>query len=367
MNTQNIPQKKSPQKLARAAMMRDSSQIALMQHVDDLEEKVDAALAEIKETDIQKATKIATNFLKDIKGEQGNVGLSPTEDELVKIIKPLIPKPIPGNDGKDYKLTDSDKKEIAKKIKVPVVEKIIEKTEIIREQPIVTEVALLETAENLRNKLESLKGEDRFDIESVKGYERFIDTPALNRAIEILDKRTQYLINKRSGGINSVVAGNNVTIDTTDPFNPIINATGSGTSPLTTKGDVWGYSNTNARIPVGGDGTVLTADSTQTLGVKWASVSGSGITRSVNSISSPATAGATAKTDYVYLVSGTTTLTLPTAVGNTNLYSVKNIGTNTVTIATTSAQTIDGSSTVTLPVKYTSLDLISDGSNWNII
>lgn len=45
------------------------------------------------------------------------------------------------------------------------------------------------------------------------------------------------------------------------------------TSPLTTKGDIWGYSTSDARIPVGANGTVLTADSTQSLGVKWASAS----------------------------------------------------------------------------------------------
>jgi len=53
--------------------------------------------------------------------------------------------------------------------------------------------------------------------------------------------------------------------------------TGSSlTSPLTTKGDVWGYSTTNARVPVGTNGQVLTADSTQALGVKWATPSGGG-------------------------------------------------------------------------------------------
>jgi hypothetical protein len=41
-------------------------------------------------------------------------------------------------------------------------------------------------------------------------------------------------------------------------------------SPLTTKGDVWGYSTLDARIPVGANDTVLTADSTQALGLKWA-------------------------------------------------------------------------------------------------
>ncbi len=43
------------------------------------------------------------------------------------------------------------------------------------------------------------------------------------------------------------------------------------TSPLTTKGDVWGYDTTDRRIPIGADGTVLTADSGQALGLKWAS------------------------------------------------------------------------------------------------
>lgn len=45
---------------------------------------------------------------------------------------------------------------------------------------------------------------------------------------------------------------------------------GGSTSPLTTKGDIWGYSTTDDRIPVGTNGQVLTADSTQTLGLKWA-------------------------------------------------------------------------------------------------
>jgi trimeric autotransporter adhesin len=51
---------------------------------------------------------------------------------------------------------------------------------------------------------------------------------------------------------------------------------GGLSSPLTTKGDVWGYSTTDARIPVGANGTVLTADSVETLGVKWAAPAAGG-------------------------------------------------------------------------------------------
>lgn len=40
-------------------------------------------------------------------------------------------------------------------------------------------------------------------------------------------------------------------------------------SPLTTKGDLYGYDTADARVPVGADGTQLTADSAETVGIKW--------------------------------------------------------------------------------------------------
>lgn len=44
---------------------------------------------------------------------------------------------------------------------------------------------------------------------------------------------------------------------------------GGTTSPLTTKGDLYGYASTNARIPVGTDGQSVIADSSNTNGVRW--------------------------------------------------------------------------------------------------
>lgn len=49
---------------------------------------------------------------------------------------------------------------------------------------------------------------------------------------------------------------------------PVFGA-GGGASPLTTKGDLYGYSTADARIPVGTNGYVLTADSTDTEGIIW--------------------------------------------------------------------------------------------------
>jgi hypothetical protein len=51
-------------------------------------------------------------------------------------------------------------------------------------------------------------------------------------------------------------------------------ALGGSASPLTTKGDLYGYSTTNARVAVGTNGQVLTADSTAATGVAWASPNG---------------------------------------------------------------------------------------------
>jgi hypothetical protein len=52
-------------------------------------------------------------------------------------------------------------------------------------------------------------------------------------------------------------------------------AIGGTASPLTTKGDLYGFSTVNARVAVGTNGQVLTADSTAATGVAWATANGS--------------------------------------------------------------------------------------------
>jgi len=47
-----------------------------------------------------------------------------------------------------------------------------------------------------------------------------------------------------------------------------------GGSPLSTKGDIHGFTTVDARVPVGADAQVLTADSAEALGIKWAAAAG---------------------------------------------------------------------------------------------
>lgn len=61
------------------------------------------------------------------------------------------------------------------------------------------------------------------------------------------------------------------------------------------------------------------------------------------------------------------TFTLPTAVGNNGLtYHITRINTGSVTVATVSAQTISGLSSVSIPTQWGNLIVRSNGSNWII-
>lgn len=83
----------------------------------------------------------------------------------------------------------------------------------------------------------------------------------------------------------------------------------------------------------------------------------------VRSVSSAYTIGAS---DDIVLVTGTTTVTLPTAVGQPGRrITVKNAGTNTVTVARTGGENIDASaSNISLSTAKQAREFTSNGSSW---
>ncbi len=111
-----------------------------------------------------------------------------------------------------------------------------------------------DTREQIREKLESFEGEERFDIKFVKGTEIFLTQNSLDRAIEILDKRTQFLINKQfstvsqtpwtsdiNGGNHSLSNINNLSVNGSSVF---------GTSPSVTETKNTSASFTTTHLPL---------------------------------------------------------------------------------------------------------------------
>lgn len=137
---------------------------------------------------------------------------------------------------------------------------------------------------------------------------------------------------------------------------------GGNASTLSRYTDINLKAGTNVTITYANNNTTKNTDIT----IAATGGGGTGITRSVNAISTSQTAGATAGTDYVYVASAGVAVTLPTAVGNTNLYTVKNTAASSVLILPNGAETIDAQGTIILATQYTAIDLISDGSNWGI-
>ena len=90
------------------------------------------------------------------------------------------------------------------------------------------------------------------------------------------------------------------------------------------------------------------------------------IQRDVSTVTSTTTLGSSSATDYLVLVGAGGAPTLPTAVGNTNRYTVKNTDTTNKTVLTTASQTIDGLATLVVKTGE-AFDLVSDGANWRIV
>lgn len=139
-----------------------------------------------------------------------------------------------------------------------------------------------------------------------------------------------------------------------------------GLAPTTTKGDIIvRNATTNVRLAVGANGQVLTPDSSQAEGIKWA-IPGLLVVQTK-------TANYTVlSTDDLMLGSGSAfTFTLFTAVGNAGkvlrFKKTDSSTTNIVTVDGAGTETIDGQLTFVLTALNQSLTIVSDGSNWLIL
>jgi len=117
-------------------------------------------------------------------------------------------------------------------------------------------------------------------------------------------------------------------------------ATPTDQTPLTTKGDLLGFSTLDARIPIGTNGHILTADSTESLGLKWAAPAGSSPASATASSTGESATNSTSYTDTDPVLSVTlTTGTKALVLFATELFNSGN-NRNSVAVAVSGATTI---------------------------
>lgn len=203
---------------------------------------------------------------------------------------------------------------------------------------------------SLKNFTTSLQKEIGSVSESSKVYEGNLLKTAqdLEEAIKKLRKEILQRISNIGGGN----ANRNIAI-------------GGNTSVLSTYTDINLKAGSNVTITYSKNNNTKYTDITIASSGGGGSVGGT--VRSINNITTSQTAGSDSGTDYVYIASAGIALTLPTAAGNTNQYTLKNTSNSSVVLIPDGAETIDSASNAILTFKYTSVDVISDGtSNWNI-
>lgn len=109
--------------------------------------------------------------------------------ELLNYILTNLPQESGDNEEpKGYTLTEEDKQAIAAQVVVPIVEKIIEKTDVVHEQPIVTEVvkevAVADDAEKIAEKLNTT--EESVQISVIRGLQK--ELASIKREVARKDK-----------------------------------------------------------------------------------------------------------------------------------------------------------------------------------
>ncbi len=183
-------------------------QEALLDKTSEMAEILDSANTHLKEmsenitkvTEYDKPRKDLANaflgMLKGDPGEDGNDGKTPTREELIEIIEPLIPAPIPGQTIDEEKVINKILKQIpplvepliptvkdgkpgapGKDGKAPTKKELRELIKSLIPAPIPGKPGQDGTTDSpfeIKKKLESLKNEYRLDASAIKGLDKYI-------------------------------------------------------------------------------------------------------------------------------------------------------------------------------------------------
>jgi len=261
---------KQTNKLKKLAKIMDEGNEGVSELLVDVEDRIEEITITLNEV-ISKANE-AVSIAEQTSKQSGAPGYTPI-------------KGVDYEDGHDYVLTEIDKKEIASKIKVPIVEKVIEKTEVIREQPIVREKEIIkETIKEPQIINEKLTGEEivyKINDLPVDDDEQKIDASHIKN----LPRHERVIERIGGGGISQVYHDTNFTGSGTQPdvlhLNPNISINSvqfnTTATPLTNAEGLLQWNATDGTLDLGMDGGDITLQIGQEMFTKVRNVSGSTI------------------------------------------------------------------------------------------
>lgn len=147
------------------AFKKDNQQLneETKQTVDKIISQYDALVSQVTDIKDELRNEISQelqNHAKDLK-------------QLAEDLQSMLPED--GKDADEQKIID----EVLSRIELPQYKEVI-----------------LDNADQIKTKLETLTGDNRLDISAIKGTDKLTTDEKLNTAISILDKRTQFVLNK---------------------------------------------------------------------------------------------------------------------------------------------------------------------------
>jgi hypothetical protein len=233
------------------------------------------------------------------------------------------------------------------------------------------------TVPGLANKADNSAAVHNTGAETVAGVKTFSSSPVVPTPTTGTQAANKTYVDTAVAGVSAPVtsvAGKTgaVTLAESDVTNLTTDlAAKVNLSTVTAKGDLLAATGSGAvaRVGLGTNGYILTADSTQTTGVKWAAAPAGGGGSSFTAV--PQSANYTAS-NYDFVLGNSSaagfTITLPAAT-NGAWVRVKKLdsSSNAIIIVAQASATIDGQPSNVVNAQWQSQDYLCDGTNWYLV